>query len=77
MTIMVPNFTIKENLDVLCLKSNIAISKPIDPPIKARKNNVFSGILRFCLIAANLSNPAITNSRTFMTKKYINKISIG
>jgi len=74
---MIVNFITKEDLLVLCLKSNIANNNPIVPPIASKKNNVFSGILRLFLMAKYLSYPAIRKVKQFTIKKYANKTSIG
>lgn len=55
----------------------MANNKPKEPPKKAIKKRVFSGILRLFLVAEYLSYPAITNTAKFIIKKYSNKISIG
>ncbi|TCW30479.1 hypothetical protein EV208_102102 [Christensenella hongkongensis] len=40
---------------VLWRKRSMPARKPKAPPIADRKNNVFSGVRRLCLIAARLS----------------------
>ena len=49
------NFIIKEVLEILCLKNNIAQNKPNVPPIKEIANNLFSEIRVFFILADCLS----------------------
>lgn len=71
------NFTIKDDLLVLCLNNNITNNKPIEPPKRAIEKRVFSGILRLFLMAEYLSYPAMIKTAKFIIKKYSNKTSIG
>ena len=54
-TMMKINFRIKEVLEILCLKNNIAQNKPNVPPIKEIANNLFSEIRVFFILADRLS----------------------
>ena len=75
-TTMKINFIIKEVLEILCLKNNIAQNKPNVPPIKEIANNLFSEIRVFFILADCLSYAVIKNAKILKSTKAIIKIFI-
>lgn len=57
MIIITPIFNMKDDLEILCLKTSIPITEPKVPPINVIIKSENSEILRFEFLAFDLSNP--------------------